>query len=124
MALQPDSFFESDATGSPETITLHFVAEITSRDFSTATSDIGDPRFFRRHHRERFNRIGMTSERWEPVSKILDAALDQPLSARNAFVRQGRRGDPEHETDVLLVEFHPPRRWLPRAELDSLVRLR
>ncbi len=37
--------------------------------------------------------LDMTSERWELVAKIFDAALDQPESGRNDFVRQECKGD-------------------------------
>ncbi len=43
----------------------------------------------------------MNPDRWELVAKILDAALDQPQSARNDFVRQGCKGDEELEAEVL-----------------------
>jgi eukaryotic-like serine/threonine-protein kinase len=43
----------------------------------------------------------MTSERWELVAKIFDAALDQPQSARNDYVRQECKGDRELEAEVL-----------------------
>jgi eukaryotic-like serine/threonine-protein kinase len=43
----------------------------------------------------------MNPERWELVAKIFDAALDQPQSARNDFVRQGCKDDEELEAEVL-----------------------
>jgi serine/threonine protein kinase/Tfp pilus assembly protein PilF len=43
----------------------------------------------------------MTSERWELVTKIFAAALDQPQSARNDFVSRQCNGDSELESEVL-----------------------
>jgi serine/threonine protein kinase/tetratricopeptide (TPR) repeat protein len=46
-------------------------------------------------------KIDMTSEHWELVTKIFDAALDQPESARNDFVRRECKGDTELAAEVL-----------------------
>jgi serine/threonine protein kinase/tetratricopeptide (TPR) repeat protein len=43
----------------------------------------------------------MTSARWDLVTKIFDAALDQPERARNDFVRRECKGDQELEAEVL-----------------------
>jgi pentatricopeptide repeat protein len=43
----------------------------------------------------------MTSESWELVTKIFDAALDLPESARKAFVRRECKGDAALESEVL-----------------------
>src|SRR5882757_1370439 len=45
--------------------------------------------------------LHMTSLRWELVIKIFDAALDKPQHARNDFVRQECKGDPELEAEVI-----------------------
>ncbi|HXM64531.1 MAG TPA: protein kinase [Terriglobales bacterium] len=43
----------------------------------------------------------MTSARWELVTRIFDAALDQPQSVWNDFVRRECKGDHELEAEVL-----------------------
>jgi len=43
----------------------------------------------------------MTSERWELVTRIFDAALDQPEGVRQDFVRQECSGQAEIEAEVL-----------------------
>jgi serine/threonine protein kinase/tetratricopeptide (TPR) repeat protein len=43
----------------------------------------------------------MTSERWELVTRIFDAALELPQSARGSFVHRECQGDPALEAEVI-----------------------
>lgn len=66
----------------------------------------------------------MTSERWELVTKILDAALDQPGGARNVFVRNECKGDAELEAEVfrLLLADERAGSFLEQSALTTLPR--
>ena len=64
----------------------------------------------------------MTSLRWELVTKIFDAALDQPQSVQNDFVRRECEGDRELEGEVLrlLAADHQAGSFLERPALTTV----
>ena len=64
----------------------------------------------------------MTSERWAHVTKIFDATLDQPQSARNEFVLRECKGDKELEAAVmkLLAADDRAGSFLERAAVTTI----
>ncbi|HEY6767448.1 MAG TPA: protein kinase [Candidatus Sulfotelmatobacter sp.] len=64
----------------------------------------------------------MTSARWELVTQIFDAALDQPESVRNDFVRRQCKDDRELEAEVLrlLTADQQAGSFLERAALTTV----
>ena len=63
----------------------------------------------------------MDPKRWKQVDEILQAALDQPLAERDAFVRTACAGDDalEHEVESLMMFEESSEHFLSRPAIEG-----